>query len=364
MATADAVDVTGTIRGRQLDAIACKRRSYEMTRSRLIPLFGGLLVAVAFVATTASSAYAQPPLGCYQTAGKGRRLTRRGLNGLEEGNLERGCTVLMVGTAKYVKATPRFASGWDSPINGEEAWCAEVERNLERGVKGFRNERECEDLRERATEPNAKWVKVIGVRVNRGGGRAPRLEILPSVKTFKGLGSLGALSAAGTVISCEEAVDAGEITGMSTIGKLVITFTGCQVTSEERECTIKSASAKEGEIVTNTLMGELGTTKSTEAASEVGLLLLPQSGKSWTRLSSTKCTLESVVEGSLAGEVQPISEKTQYVGLGFGVSSGKQDIEKITVSSGVKEPELVVFGLPATAEFGEVIEFTGEVEIV
>jgi hypothetical protein len=209
-------------------------------------------------------------------------------------------------------------------------------------------------------------VKVIGVGRggDRGGDRVPRFAALPSVKTFKGMGAPSTLKAGPTATSCEEAVDAGEVTGTSTIGKLVVAFTGCQITAESKTCTIKSVGAKEGEIVTHTLRGELGTTKSTEAETEVGILLEPETTKTWATLDSTKCSLETRVTGSLAGEILPISEKTQYGDLSFEVSSEKQLIKKISVSSGVKEPSLDAFGVNATEELGDVIEFNGEVEIV
>jgi hypothetical protein len=320
-----------------------------MARSRLITLTG-LLVAIAFVAVTTGSAYAQRPIECLKVAGK----TRGG--NTEEGNLESGCATLRAG-GQWVKA--RLVAPYGNN------WCAEVETGLETGVKGYSSLLECLALRNAGTA-NARWVKVRGRPAGAGGGRTPSFATLPSVKTFKGMGAPSTLkaAAAGIATSCEEAVDAGEVTGMTTIGKLVIIFTGCQVTAESKTCTIKSVGAKEGEIVTHTLKGELGTTKSAEAASEVALLLLPESTKIWETLESTKCSPESKVTGSLAAEMLPISEKTAFGGLYFGVSSGKQAIQLVTVPSGVKEPELVAFTVTATEELEDGIEFTGEVEIV
>lgn len=311
-------------------------------------MFAAPLVALAFVAITTDSAYAQRRYECLKVAGKDR-------NGLEEGNLESDCRTLRA-DGEWVKARLVAPYGRN--------WCAEVEPRLEAGVKGYRSLGECLLLRN-ATMRNATWVKVRGRPAGRGGGTAPSFATLPSARTFTGMGAPSTLKAAGIATSCEEASDTGEVTSMSTVGKLVITFTGCQVTNTAKEtCTIKSASAKGGEIVTTTLMGQLGTTKSEEATSEVGLLLLPESGKRWTLLSSTKCSAESQVTGSLAAEVLPISEKTEFGGLDFEVSSGKQNIKKITVSSGVEEPELVAFAAVATEELEDGIEFTGEVEIV
>jgi hypothetical protein len=316
-----------------------------------IGLVVGLLTAVAFIAMTTVSASAEGPvIECLEIEGKAG----------EKGNFEAGCKTLQANGA-WVKVR-RVAE------RRPGQWCAEVEAGKEAGIVGYADLLECLALHEAATA-EAKWVKVsYKGAVDRGGAQVPRFKLLPTVKTLKGMGAPSTLTAAaaGIATSCEEAVDAGEVTGMSTIGKLVVTFTGCQVTKAEKEtCTIRSVGAKkEGEIVTHTLMGELGTTKSAEAASEVALLLLPETTKTWETLESTKCSLESKVTGSLAAEILPISEKTAFGGLNFEVSSGKQNIKKITVSSGEKEPELIAFTVTATEELEDGIEFNGEVEIV
>lgn len=324
-----------------------------MPRSRLVTLTG-LLVALAVVAIMTDAAYAQR-YECFQIAGKTGEL----------GNMRTDCSGLTTRGERtaWVMAEPRVPTRYA----GRMAWCAEVEPGLETNVTGFGSLLECIALRG-ASRSGVRplFVKVIGVRRGdgTGGGKTPNFATLPSVKTFKGMGAPSILKAGNTATSCEEVVDAGEVTGMSTIGELVITFTGCQVTAESKTCTIKSVGAKEGEIVTHTLKGELGTTKSTEAETEVGLLLEPETTKTWATLESTKCSPEARVAGSLAGEVVPISEKTHYAALWFGVESGKQLIKKILVSSGAKEPALEAFGVATTEELGDVIEFNGEVEIV
>jgi hypothetical protein len=233
-----------------------------------------------------------------------------------------------------------------------------------RASKGYMTLGECLKLCSSSTA-NAPWVKVEGIKSGTGGARAASFAVLPSVKTFKGLDKPSALKTAATATSCEETVEAGEVTSMDTIGKLVLTPTGCTVTGEGgKSCTVKSVGAKEGEIVTHTLKGELGTTKSTEAASGVALWVLPETTKTWAALAETPCTPESIASGSLAAEVLPIGEKNKYIGLEFEVFTGKQSIQLVTVPSGVKKPALTAFGESATEELEGGIEFSGEVEIV
>jgi hypothetical protein len=318
-----------------------------MQRNGLTPVLM-LLTAVSFIAMTAASASAEGPVvECLEIAGKAG----------EKGNFEAGCKTLRANGAwvKVIRVAERRAG----------QWCAEVEAGKEAGIVGYADLLECFGL-PRAAMANAIWVKVIyDGAVGKGGAQAPSFKLLPTVKTFKGMGGPNTLKAGASATSCEEAVDAGEITGMPTIGKLVVTFTGCHVNGEGgKTCTIKSVGAKEGDIVTHTLKGELGTTKSTEATSEVGLLLEPETTKTWATLEATTCSSESKVTGSLAAEVLPISEKTDFGSLNFAVSSGKQNIKKIAVSSAVKEPELVAFSTTATEELEDGIEFNGQVEIV
>jgi hypothetical protein len=200
----------------------------------------------------------------------------------------------------------------------------------------------------------------------RGGTAKPEFKVLPSVRTVTGSGATAKVTAGSDTVECADSASTGEIISMTQIGKLVIKFKGCVVknTSTKSTCTIKSTGAANGELVSHTLKGELGTTKSTEAASEVGLLLEPETTKKWMTLAETSCTPESTLSGSLAGEASPASIRQAIDSLYFAAESGKQIIKDITVSSGQKTPELEVFSSKATVEASEQLEYTGEVEVL
>ncbi len=170
-------------------------------------------------------------------------------------------------------------------------------------------------------------------------------------------------------VTCSAATNAGEISGATTVGKLVITFTGCKAKKGEEACTVKSVggSAKEGELVTKTLKGELGEVEEAEAADEVGLLLEPETTKKILTLASAKCVAETSLEGTMAGEVTPLATSTKTDKLVLAVSTGKQKIKSITVKSGsttkAVKPELVLAATEATAESTDELGFEKAVEV-
>jgi hypothetical protein len=173
-----------------------------------------------------------------------------------------------------------------------------------------------------------------------------------------GVSGASTLKASTNSVACSEDEDAGVIEGPDSVGGLVIVFRGCRSSgSGGSSCTAKSVEANEGEIVTNELMGEFGSVKTSEASSGEGLLLLPESGKRLTRLASNKCTIEATVTGLLAGEVSPVGVSQTTGKLTFAVTSGKQNINDIHTLAGLVEPELDAFGVPATEEGSETLTY-------
>jgi hypothetical protein len=153
-------------------------------------------------------------------------------------------------------------------------------------------------------------------------------------------------------------VGAHTITGAHLVGL------GCVRIGNSKECPQKSPGASgSGEIVSTTLKGELGTVKTSEAASGVGLLLAPESGARFYTLAETACGLETAVTGKLAGEVSPIGHSQTTSKVIFGVTSGKQDIKAISVLGAVVEPELVAFSDTVTEEASESLSFGSAVEV-
>ncbi len=199
----------------------------------------------------------------------------------------------------------------------------------------------------------------------------PEFRLLPTVTTFKSTSGAGTLKAGETATTtCTSDENIGTITGMMNVGKVTVTFHGCKTKDKAGEvCTQKSVGASsEGLIVTSLLDGEFGTVKSTEATSEVGLLLLPESGN-FVELAGNKCTpleLNTPVTGSVAGEVETNSGKPKPTGkLTYATTNKAQKIKEITVLSGVKKPKLKAFGIEkVTEETTDTLEFASNVEVV
>jgi hypothetical protein len=191
----------------------------------------------------------------------------------------------------------------------------------------------------------------------------PEFSMLPATKTFTGASGAGTLKA-GTVATtyCTKDSNNGEITGMKTVGKVVVTFTGCKIEGNKKVCTIKSVGAAEGTIVTNSLAGTLGTSK--ESSTGVGELLEPESGGVFVTLAETACGIETSVEGGIIGEVTPIKTLQTTGKLNYVLAAGKQAIKKITVSGGSKEKVLKAFGLvEVVEETSDTLTFGGSTEI-
>jgi hypothetical protein len=187
-----------------------------------------------------------------------------------------------------------------------------------------------------------------------------------------GSGTLSTTSNAGTLeaslgeekIYCTGDKSVGTITGVHTVGSVVVTFTGCKGKKGKEECEAHST-GKTNEIVTNTLKGELGTVATSEAASGVALLLEPASGTAFVTTEGS-CLTTAAVSGKIAGEATPIKSKSTTGKLIFVGSAGAQKITKVNVLSAEVEPKLTAFaGLVSASEatseevkFSQVIEVT------
>jgi hypothetical protein len=190
----------------------------------------------------------------------------------------------------------------------------------------------------------------------------PEFKVLPSVKTFKTTSGAGTLKA-GSIATTTCAADSsgGEITGMTTVGKVKVTFTGCKISGNSKVCTAKSVGAKEGEIVTNTLKGSLGTTTT---GTDVGLLLEPETTKKFVTLAATSCAIETSVEGGIIGEISPVNISSKTGKLSYTTSGGAQGIKKIIVAGNEVETNLAAFGLvEVTEETSDLQEFGGLTEV-
>jgi hypothetical protein len=192
-------------------------------------------------------------------------------------------------------------------------------------------------------------------------------KVLPTSSAFTGTGGTGSLIAGNEKVECTANTTAGTITSMDKVGKVTVDFTGCKLVNTKGTCTIKSVgSSTEGLIITNALSGLLGTVASSEAKSQVGLLLKPETSP-FVKLAATPAPCsspETSVLGSIAGEVETTSKSQTTGKLNFTVSSGNQAIKTITTLEGSKKPELEAFGVLATEATEDVIKFASNTEIV
>jgi hypothetical protein len=190
--------------------------------------------------------------------------------------------------------------------------------------------------------------------------------VLPANKVFKGSSELVSFETAPTApVTCTGSTITGELTGARTVGSVLITFSGCS-SKEGGGCSVQSSPAAPGEILTNTLKGELGTVKESEALSEVGLLILPASGTAFVTIEGS-CLLvsPSPVVGSLVSEVMPVNEESLAGQLRFVGNKGLQLIKSIAVLSNVVKPHLKALGVLETSlEMADELEYKGAVEVV
>lgn len=191
----------------------------------------------------------------------------------------------------------------------------------------------------------------------------PEFKPVPTKKKFTSTSGTVTFVTSTVAISCSKSTTAGEIASASTVGNVVMTFTGCKVASGGKACSVKTLGAKEGEIITKPLKGELGTVKTTEAASGVGLLLEEGAAEKIATFASNDCMGEWTMYGSIAGEVIPIGKKQLTSKVVFAVTAGAQHIKEITVKAGTIKPELEGWHGIWTVEGSNELTFEEAVEV-
>jgi hypothetical protein len=155
-------------------------------------------------------------------------------------------------------------------------------------------------------------------------------------------------------ITCSKSTSTGEITGTTTVGKLVVKFTGCSIIENGRgPCPVHSTGAKAEEVVTDALKGYLGNVATSEATSGAGLLLEAESGVELLVLApierSSACEeeIETAMDGNIAAEVATVGKKQLTNEFVFTHAVGKPSkIRTIAVKRGsVKVNTTFLFGV-------------------
>jgi hypothetical protein len=146
-------------------------------------------------------------------------------------------------------------------------------------------------------------------------------KALTKAVTVTGKAGAGKLtSTAGTEIKCEANTSSGEIEGSKSAKKIVVKYTGC--VEGTKKC--KTTGAKEGEIVTNAVKGELVYVN--KAKTIVGELLKPESGEVFV---APNCGAEIQVKGELIGEALPLNTESTSGELDFVATNGVQKWQQI-----------------------------------
>jgi hypothetical protein len=193
-------------------------------------------------------------------------------------------------------------------------------------------------------------------------------EFVPATGTFSGDSGTSILSADNgiDVVTCATNVASGSKTSSTTVGGVIVHFLNCKASGETKSgCTVKSAGAAEGLIVTNTLDGILGLILPKPASgSGVGLLLLPSSGSIFVTLAGNACTEETAITGTVAGEVLPIKSPQTTGKLTFNGTGSKANIKGFDPSVGAaKTAKLVAFSFEASQTTAELLTFSATTEV-
>jgi hypothetical protein len=191
----------------------------------------------------------------------------------------------------------------------------------------------------------------------------PEFKPVPAKKKFTGKAPSYTWEHGGQKIECTESSLAGELTGAQTVGKVVITWSGCRSITGVEQYPVNSEGAKAGEIVTKPLSGELGTVAKSEAESGVGLRFKPESKKNWFVLQERN-GYEPVFAGTLAAELSGLSLSTKHTLFPRKGKSEGMKIKEITLDSGVVEkPRFEAGGKEVSLETDYQLTFEEPVEI-
>jgi hypothetical protein len=168
-----------------------------------------------------------------------------------------------------------------------------------------------------------------------------------------------------SAVNCESNSATGEVTGVKTVGSLIITFSGC-TSPEGGGCQVHSVGAGTGKVLWNALNVELGSVKTSEAESGVGLLLKPASGTAFTTIEGSCVAVNPApVTGDVVAEVLPINAKVLGFSWWINGRRGVQKIKKINLLGKEESPSLLAFGAVQASLNGNISpRFAVDIEVV
>lgn len=207
-------------------------------------------------------------------------------------------------------------------------------------------------------------ILAVGAMAASSALASPEFTILPTHPGFTSVAEgASVLRGATTSITCANSFTNGEVTSMDTIGKVAVKYTGCVITKGTCTTKVNSLTGKTGEIVTNPIKGLLGTVKTSEAPSGVGLLFEPESGKRFVTFTANACSPEATTNGNVAGEVTPIKKSQPTDKIVLTGSGASQEIKEIVVLGKPVKPELEAFGGESSETASDLDTFSSNVEV-
>jgi hypothetical protein len=165
-------------------------------------------------------------------------------------------------------------------------------------------------------------------------------------ETFSSTGGAGLLeTVGGKTLRCAGNTDRGQITGPKEVGKVFVTFTGCEEPEKKVKC--KTMGKAEGEIATLELKGHLGYLE--KSVPKVGLVLEPTTGTLFAELLCPSAIFKIKINGKVIAEISSALNTLSTTGeLHYALTAkgrqvwtkfegGVEEILKDTFSGGAEE---------------------------
>jgi hypothetical protein len=224
------------------------------------------------------------------------------------------------------------------------------------------------------SERNVNYMKRIGtvglclvavlasssVAVSSSSAALPKWLPAGTTATFTGTSESATIKSGKHAIECTAVSLTGKITGENSTTSTV-KFTGCKDTVIKEFCNSTEPEAmKSGEIVTKAQKGKLVYLKSGKKT-PVGLLLEPEIGELFVRVSCVEGVVKESITGKIIGEVLPLNTMNTKGTVNFTLAAGSQRWTK--VEEGAAIDKLIVFGEEATEQSEESIVFSESVGI-
>jgi hypothetical protein len=189
-----------------------------------------------------------------------------------------------------------------------------------------------------------------------------------SGQSIAGTSSTSILYAGGHLIVCGKDVYTGAVSTALLVGNAKIHYLGCvslATPTSATHCAVNSSGATGGLILWSTLHGVLGLILPSK---RTGILLLPQTGATFTTVAKNECTPETKVTGNVAGEYSPVGLCQTTAKIAFALTAGAANPASVkdfdlTHSLGLVKPELVGFSEAGGVSQTEEIEYSVATEV-